>query len=66
VDSPLEDGLREKGFPWILRKEDRELWGEMMKEARQYDAEAMEQSGKPLSTDLVFIALILAQAAGES
>lgn len=40
-----------KGFPWILRREDSELRGEMVKEVRQHYAEGVELSGKRLTTD---------------
>ncbi len=62
MGSQLEDEIESwKGFPWALRKEDRELWDEMIKEVRQYYAGAVEQSGKPLTTDPFFMALILSQ-----
>ncbi len=62
MDSQLEDEIESwKGFPWALRKEDRELWDEMVKEVRQCYAEAVELSGKQLTTDPFFMALILAQ-----
>jgi hypothetical protein len=50
-----------KGFPWALRKEDRELWDAMITEVKQYYTDAVEKSGKPLTTDPFFMALILAQ-----
>jgi len=62
MGSQLEDEIESwKGFPWALRKEDRELWDEMIKEVRQCYAGAVEQSGKLLTTDPFFMALILAQ-----
>ena len=62
MGSQLEDEIESwKGFPWALRKEDRELWDEMIKEVRQYCAEAVEASGKPPTTDPFFMALLLAQ-----
>ena len=62
MGSQLEDEIDSwKGFPWALRREDRELWDEMIKEVRQYYAEAVEESGKPLTTDPFFMALLLAQ-----
>jgi hypothetical protein len=50
-----------KGFPWALRKEDRELWDAMIKEVREDFKEAIEESGKDLTTDPFFMALLLAQ-----
>jgi len=62
MGSQLEDEIESwKGFPWALRKEDRELWDQMIKEVRQYYAGAVEQSGMPLTTDPFFMALLLAQ-----
>ena len=62
MSSQLEEEIDSwKGFPWALRKEDRELWDEMIEEVRQHYAEAVEQSDKPLTTDPFFMALILAQ-----
>ena len=62
MGSQLEDEIESgKGFPRALRKEDRELWDEMIEEVRQHYAEAVEQSGKPLTTDSFFMALILVQ-----
>ncbi len=62
MGSQLEDEIESwKGFSWPLRKEDRELWEEMIEEVRQYYAGAVEQSGMPLTTDPFFMALILAQ-----
>jgi hypothetical protein len=49
-----------KGFPWALRKDDLELWNAMIKEMRQFE-EAVEKSGKPLTVDPFFMALLLAQ-----
>jgi hypothetical protein len=60
IGSQLEEEIESwKGFPWALRREDRELWDEMIKEVRQHYAEAVELSGKPLTTDPFFMALIL-------
>jgi ssRNA-specific RNase YbeY (16S rRNA maturation enzyme) len=50
-----------KGFPWALRKEDRELWDEMISQVRQYYAEAVEKSEKPLTTDPFLMSLLLVQ-----
>ena len=62
MGSQLEDEIESwKGFPGTLRKENRELWDQMIEEVRQYYAGAVERSGKPLTTDPFFMALILAQ-----
>ena len=50
-----------KGFPWTLRKEDLELWNAMVKEVREDFGEAVERSGKTLTTDPFFMALLLVQ-----
>ena len=50
-----------KGFPWALRKDDLELWNAMIKEVREDFGEAVERSGKTITTDSFFIALLLAQ-----
>lgn len=50
-----------KGFPWALRKEDRERWDAMIKEIRVDFGEAVEKSGKTFTTDPFFMALLLAQ-----
>lgn len=50
-----------KGFPWALRKEDKELWESMVQEVREGFREAVSKSGKPLTTDPFFMALLLAQ-----
>jgi hypothetical protein len=50
-----------KGFPWALRKEDLALWNAMIKEVRERFGEAVEKSGKALTTDPFFMALLLAQ-----
>lgn len=44
-----------------LRKDDRELWDEMIEEVRQSYAEAVEQSGKQLTAEPFFMALVLGQ-----
>jgi hypothetical protein len=44
-----------------LRKEDRDLWDKMVQEVKQRYAEAVGQSGKPLTVDAFFMALLLAQ-----
>ena len=62
MGSQLEDEIESwKGFPWALRREDRELWDEMIEEVRQHYAGAVERSGRPLTTDPFFMALILTQ-----
>ncbi len=62
MGSQLEDEIESwKGFPWALRKEDREFWDEMVDEVRQGYAEAVELSRKQLTTHPFFMALILAQ-----
>jgi hypothetical protein len=62
MGSQLEDEIESwKGFPGTLRREDRELWDQMIEEVRQYYTGAVEQSGKPLTTDPFFMALLLAQ-----
>ena len=62
MGSQLEDEIESwKGFPGTLRKENRELWDQMIEEVRQYYAGAVERSGKPLTTDPFFMALLLAQ-----
>jgi hypothetical protein len=50
-----------KGFPWALRKEDREQWDAMIKQIREEFGEAIELSGRNLTTDPLFMALLLAQ-----
>jgi hypothetical protein len=60
--SALEDEIDSwKGFPWALRREDRELWDAMVQQVRQFYVDAVEKSGKPLTTDAFFMSLILAQ-----
>jgi hypothetical protein len=60
--SALEEEIESwKGFPWALRKEDAELWNEMINQVREYYAGAIEQSGKPLTVDPFFMSLFLAQ-----
>ena len=50
-----------KGFPWALRKADRELWDAMINEIREGYAEAIEHSEKEFTTEPFFMALLLAQ-----
>jgi hypothetical protein len=60
--SALEEEIESwKGFPWALRREDRELWDQMIKEIREDFSEAAERSGRNLTTDPFFMALLLAQ-----
>jgi len=62
VGSKLDEEIDSwKGFPETLRIDDGELWEEMVMEVKQCYAEAVEQSGKLLTTDPFFMALILAQ-----
>jgi hypothetical protein len=50
-----------KGFPWALRKEDRELWEAMVQEVTECFGDAVEKSGKPLTVDPFFMSLLIAQ-----
>jgi hypothetical protein len=50
-----------KGFPWALRKDDLELWNAMINEVKERFGEAVEKSGKDLTTDPFFMSLLLAQ-----
>lgn len=60
--SQLEEEIESwKGFPWALRKEDLELWNAIINEIREEFAEAVEQSGRSLTTNPFFMALLLAQ-----
>ena len=60
--SPLDEEIESwKGFPWALRKEDLELWNAMIEEVREDFREAVEKSGKTVTTDPFFMALLLAQ-----
>jgi hypothetical protein len=49
------------GFPWALRKADREAWEAMVRDVREQFREAVEKSGKTFATDPFFMALLLAQ-----
>jgi hypothetical protein len=61
-NSSLEEEIESwKGFPWALRKEDKELWDAMMLRIREGYKEAVEKSGKNLTTDPFFMALLLEQ-----
>jgi hypothetical protein len=60
--SELEEEIESwKGFPWALRREDRELWEAMIDEVRTRYGEAIEKSGKDFATDPFFMSLLLAQ-----
>ena len=49
-----------KGFPWALRKEDVEVWDGMIRGAREYEY-AIKKSGRWLTTEPFFIAILLLQ-----
>ena len=49
-----------RGFPWALRNEDLELWNAMIQDVREFE-EAVEKSGKSLTIDPFFMALLLTQ-----
>jgi hypothetical protein len=60
--SALEEEIESwKGFPWALRKDDRELWDTMIHEVVEQFSVAVQASGKDLITDPFFMALLLAQ-----
>lgn len=60
--SQLEEEIESwKGFPWALRKDDLEVWDAMIHEVRERFGDAVEKSGKPLTVDPFFMALLLAQ-----
>jgi hypothetical protein len=62
MGSQLEDEIESwKGFPWALRKEDLELWESMIKEVKEQFNQAVEASGKDLTTDPFFMTLLLLQ-----
>jgi len=50
-----------KGFAWAMRKEDRELWDKMIREVKADFDVAVQESGKPITTEPFFMALLLAQ-----
>jgi hypothetical protein len=50
-----------KGFPWALRKDDLEVWNNMIKFVREQFGDAVEESGRTFTTDPFFMALLLAQ-----
>jgi hypothetical protein len=61
-DSKLEEEIESwRGFPWALRKDDRELWNTMIRQVRESYSEAVERSGKDLAVDPFFMSLILSQ-----
>ena len=49
-----------KGFPWALRKEDVEIWDRMIGGVREYE-HAIKKSGRWLTTEPFFIAILLLQ-----
>jgi hypothetical protein len=60
--SQLEEEIESwKGFPWALRKEDRELWDTMVQRVRESYSEAVERSGRNFTVDPFFMALLLDQ-----
>ena len=60
--SELDDEIESwEGFHWTLRKEDRELWEEMIQQIRQDYAQAVERSGKPFAVEPFFMSLFLVQ-----
>ncbi len=60
--SQLEEEIQSwAGFPWALRKDDLALWESMIREVRDGFKDAVEKSGKPLTVDPFFMALLLAQ-----
>jgi hypothetical protein len=58
LDEEIESWKR---FQWVMRKEDRDLWDAMIKEVRKQFGDAVESSGKDLTTDPFFMALLLLQ-----
>ena len=50
-----------KGFAWVMRKEDKEVWDKMIQEVKEGFDDTVEKSGKPLTTEPFFMALLLAQ-----
>ena len=60
--SQLEEEIESwKGFPWALRKDDREVWEAMIEEVREVFGHAVEKSGKPFTTESFFMSLLLTQ-----
>src|SRR5712691_1426590 len=57
VDEEIESW---KGFPWALRKEDVEVWDRMTRGAREHEY-AIKKSGRWLTTEPFFIAILLLQ-----
>lgn len=61
-NSQLDEEIESwKGFPWALRREDREQWDAMIKQVTEEFGEAIELSGKDFTTDPFFMALLLEQ-----
>ena len=58
LDKELESW---RGFPHVLRRDDRDAWDRMVKETRELFGEAIERSGKPFATEPFFMALLLLQ-----
>ncbi|MDG6941344.1 MAG: hypothetical protein JRN34_00250 [Nitrososphaerota archaeon] len=50
-----------KEFPYALRRDDREAWDRMVKEARERFGDAIERAGKTFNTEPFFMALLLLQ-----
>jgi hypothetical protein len=50
-----------KGFPYVLRKNDLEVWDEMIKGVREQFAGAVENSGRTFATEPFLMALLLLQ-----
>lgn len=61
IETVLEKELKTwKGFEEALRSDDRNAYAEMMAHAKQY-AEAVERSGKNVTVEPLFMAILLAQ-----
>ncbi len=61
-DNSLEGEIESwKGFPWALRKENREIRDSMIQRIRENYKEAIEKSGKNFTTNPFFMALLLEQ-----
>jgi hypothetical protein len=60
--SKLEDEIESwKGFPSVLRKEDREIWESMIQKVRENCGDAIERSGKTFTTEPFFMSLLVEQ-----
>lgn len=60
--SKLDEELESwKGFPYALRRDDREAWDRMVEEARNRFGGAIERAGKTFTTEPFFMALLLLQ-----